>query len=598
MERTVAEHGESSTLITEQSEERVQAKTQVVRETRIPPGLVGEPCEATAWLDDVQCQCLLDTGSQVTCISQSFYQQRLSHRKLHLISDILEVEGAAGQLVPYLGYIKVDVKFRKEECGTNATITTLALVCPDQTYSTKTPLLVGTNVLRQLMGDCKRVGGYKYVEKLQIHANFISAYVVCEEKTKTDIRDAKPMSVRLIVRKPVTISKGDMCEVTGRFHAKTSGNEVTGLIEEPQIQSLPGGLLVRSHLIQVRPRSCAKVKILIHNMAEHAITLQPQRVIAECSLVDWVKPVKVNENYAPDKAKMFTTSQNGRHDEKPVDLNFEDSPVSEQFREHITKRINRETANAFAKNDLDIGHMTGVDHAIELMDHIPFKERTRRVSPADFENLKQHLQDLLAAGIIEESNSPYASPVVLVRKRNGELRMVVDYRKLNNLTKKDAYPLPRIEETFTLLSGSKWFTVLDLKSGYYQLDVREEDCPKTVFTTPFGTWQFKRLPQGLTNSPATFQRTMEKVMAGINLEEVIAFLDDLIIFSDTLEQHEERLMKPNLRVWVEIVTVQMQVLPNVCKISWPCDLCRWYTARSRQDSRSLRLASPNDSERA
>ncbi|KAL1259015.1 hypothetical protein QQF64_009592 [Cirrhinus molitorella] len=101
-----------------------------------------------------------------------------------------------------------------------------------------------------------------------------------------------------------------------------------------------------------------------------------------------------------------------------------------------------------------------------MIDHIPFKERTRRVSPADFEDLKKHLLDLLASEIIEESNSPYASPVVLVRKKNGDLRMVVDYRKLNKLTKRDAYPLPRIEETFTLLSGSKWFSVLDLKSGY------------------------------------------------------------------------------------------------------------------------------------
>lgn len=127
--------------------------------------------------------------------------------------------------------------------------------------------------------------------------------------------------------------------------------------------------------------------------------------------------------------------------------------------------------------------MTGVSHRIELEPHVPFKERTRRVSPADFNDLKRHLQDLLAAGIIEESHSPYASPVVLVRKKNGELRMVVDYRRLNNLTKKDAYPLPRIEETFTVVSGSKWFTVLDLKSGYYQLEVEPCDRPKTAFTS-------------------------------------------------------------------------------------------------------------------
>lgn len=139
--------------------------------------------------------------------------------------------------------------------------------------------------------------------------------------------------------------------------------------------------------------------------------------------------------------------------------------------------------------------------------------------------------------------------------------MVVDYRRLNNLTKKDAYPLPRIEETFTLLSGSKWFTVLHLKSGYYQLEVEPSDRSKTAFTTPFGTWQFRRMPQGLTNSPATFQRTMEKVMAGLNLQEVITFLDDLIVFSDSLEQHEERLMK----VLKRIADFGLKLSPSKCK---------------------------------
>ncbi len=112
--------------------------------------------------------------------------------------------------------------------------------------------------------------------------------------------------------------------------------------------------------------------------------------------------------------------------------------------------------------------------------------------------------------------------------------MVVDYRKLNNLTKRDAYPLLHIEDTFTLLLDSKWFTVLDLKSGYYQLEVEPADRPKTAFTTPFGTWHFRRMPQGLTNSPAAFQQTTEKVMEGIDVQEVVAFLDDLTIFSDSL----------------------------------------------------------------
>lgn len=112
-----------------------------------------------------------------------------------------------------------------------------------------------------------------------------------------------------------------------------------------------------------------------------------------------------------------------------------------------------------------------------------------------------------------------------------------------NLTKKDAYPLPRIEQTFTLLLDSKWLTFLDLKSGYYHLETEPADRPKTAFTTPFGTWQFMRMPQGLTTSPATFQRTMEKVMEVINLQKVVSFLDYLKIFSSSLEEHEERLME-------------------------------------------------------
>lgn len=178
MERTAAENGESSNEKIKQNKETVQMNTQVAQEPLIPPGLVGDPSESAAWLDGVLCQSLIDSGSQVMCISQSFYQQCLSHRKLHTINDILE--GAAGQRVPYLGYITVDVKFPKELCGTHATITALALVCPDQTYSAKIPLLAGTNILLPLIRECRREGGNKYLDRMQIHAKFIAAYMACE----------------------------------------------------------------------------------------------------------------------------------------------------------------------------------------------------------------------------------------------------------------------------------------------------------------------------------------------------------------------------------------------------------------------------------
>lgn len=114
---------------------------------------------------------------------------------------------------------------------------------------------------------------------------------------------------------------------------------------------------------------------------------------------------------------------------------------------------------------------------------------------------------------------------------------------MNNQTIKDAYALPNIEETFAALTGSKWFSVMDLKSGYYQVEMDKEDKHKTAFVTPMGFWKFNRMPQGVTNAPSTFQRVMEKCMGSLVHKEVLVFLDNLIVFADTLEEHECRLMK-------------------------------------------------------
>uniref|UniRef100_A0A3B1IWP2 Gypsy retrotransposon integrase-like protein 1 n=1 Tax=Astyanax mexicanus TaxID=7994 RepID=A0A3B1IWP2_ASTMX len=162
--------------------------------------------------------------------------------------------------------------------------------------------------------------------------------------------------------------------------------------------------------------------------------------------------------------------------------------------------------------------------------------------------------------IIRESESSFASPVVVVKKKSGAIRLCVDYRKLNSQTIKDAYALPNIEETFSALHGSRWFSVMDLKSGYYQVEVEEEDKHKTAFVTPMGFWEFNRLPQGVTNAPSTFQRVMEKCMGTMNLKEVLVFLDDLIVFSDTLEEHESRLM----RVLTKLKDFGLKLSPEKC----------------------------------
>ena len=182
-------------------------------------------------------------------------------------------------------------------------------------------------------------------------------------------------------------------------------------------------------------------------------------------------------------------------------------------------------------------------HHINLHDETPVKQRARPIHPNDIQAVRRHLQEVLDAGIIRESESSYSSPIVVARKKNGDVRLCIDYRRLNLQTVKDAYALPNLEETLKALHGSKWYSVLDLKSGYYQIEMDERDKAKTAFVCPLGFWEFQRMPQGITNAPSTFQRLMEKCMGDMNLKEAIVFLDDIIIFSETPEEHETRLLR-------------------------------------------------------
>jgi len=127
------------------------------------------------------------------------------------------------------------------------------------------------------------------------------------------------------------------------------------------------------------------------------------------------------------------------------------------------------------------GRISKVEYHIHQRDEKPFKQKSRPIHPNDYEAVRKHLQTLLAAGVICESESPYSSPIVVVREKNRDVRLCIDYRKLNSLTIRNAYALPHLEESFSALAGSKWFSVMDLKSGYYQIEMKESDKPKTAF---------------------------------------------------------------------------------------------------------------------
>ena len=144
---------------------------------------------------------------------------------------------------------------------------------------------------------------------------------------------------------------------------------------------------------------------------------------------------------------------------------------------------------------------------------------------------------MLKDGVIEPSNSPWSSPVILVRKKDGSYRFCADYRKLNLVTVKDVYPLPRIDDALSRLEKTRYFSSMDLQSGFWQIEVAPESREKTAFVTPDGLWQFKKMPFGLCNSPASFQRKMDIVLTGLKWNSCLIYLDDVVVFSSTYDEH-------------------------------------------------------------
>ena len=209
----------------------------------------------------------------------------------------------------------------------------------------------------------------------------------------------------------------------------------------------------------------------------------------------------------------------------------------EQARELLLK-----WEHLFVCNNLDLDKTALIKHKIEVMDWVPFKECYQHIPPHMYNNVRAHIQEMLDIGAIWKLHSPCTSAVVLVQIKDGSLRFCIDLRKLNNWTIKDAYSLPHIDETLNSLQGSKWFSSLNLKLGYWQVEMDEEGKPLTMFTVgPLGSYKYKRMPFGFTNAPTTFQRLMETCLGDLNLHWCIIYLDDIVIFSKDLASHLERL---------------------------------------------------------
>lgn len=211
--------------------------------------------------------------------------------------------------------------------------------------------------------------------------------------------------------------------------------------------------------------------------------------------------------------------------------------------EHLEQEMIERFQSVFPK-DLPPGlpPVREVDHKIELEPGAEPPARTPfRMAPTELAELRKQLDELITHGFIQPSKSPYAAPVLFVKKADGSMRMCVDFRALNKQTIKNKYPLPRIEELFDQLIGARYFSKIDLRSGYHQVRIYPDDVPKTGFNTRFGHYEWLVLPFGLTNAPATFMHLMHSIFSSCLDRFVIVFIDDILVYSRTLEQHRTHL---------------------------------------------------------
>ena len=219
------------------------------------------------------------------------------------------------------------------------------------------------------------------------------------------------------------------------------------------------------------------------------------------------------------------------------DLDFTQvAGLSLQETNFLTRHFHERYRDIFSDGSTP-GYVPNVVYHIDTGTHRPLTTRPPRMAYRERPEMTSAMKEMLANQIVRPSNSPWAAPVVLVPKKDGKIRFCVDYRKLNAITRRDSYPLPRIDDALNSLQGASYISSFDVTWGYWNIKIAEQDIPKTAFITPDGLYEFVRMPFGLTNAPATFQRLMDSILAGVKWMSCLVYMDDIIVLSPTFAQH-------------------------------------------------------------
>ena len=312
-----------------------------------------------------------------------------------------------------------------------------------------------------------------------------------------------------------------------------------------------------------------RVLVMVENNENYPVKLKKGSVLGTVVTVKEVEQVNAEDDVADDMAHCVASIQTAVKGQ-PMEREKQLLKALHVNRESITKEevtqleaLVQEYTDVFTIDPSDLCTTDRITHGIETGDQRPIRQPPRRVPFALRDQVNKMVQDMLDRGIIEPSKSPWASPIVLVEKKDGTLRFCVDYRRLNAATKIEVFPLPRIDDSLDMLSKSRYFTTLDLDSGFWQVPMEHRSQEKTAFITHSGLYQFRVMPFGLVNAPSTFQRLMESVLAGLSGETCIVYIDDIIVPGATFQEH-----LGNLRAVLDrLRSASLKLKPKKCNLT-------------------------------
>ena len=425
---------------------------------------------------------------------------------------------------------------------------------------TRIPIL-GTTELTAMIGNTPvKIAGLvsEHVHEIMLGIDWLRQYVSNWNFGKDEVtvkgqvhqltcrRDATKWCRRVLLTEDIVIPPRTQSDVNAKaiYNGRSSCN--TWGTEPREVQ---GGVVVARTLL---PNEMENLPVRVCNVTDRPVRLRKDMLL---SRLEPYQPVE-GTTAAPPKCSQ-STDQSIIQDM----MDKVDPSVPGHIKDQLRQLLNKYSAT-LSKNELDLGSTGLVVHRIDTGDHPPIRQPMRRYPPVHHDEIDRQITAMLEQGVISPAQSPWAANVVLAKKKDGSLRCCIDYRQLNAITRRDAYPVPDTHSCFDALAGSKWFTVLDQRVGYHQIHVQEEDKDKTAFITRRGMFRFEKMPFGLTNAVASFQRLMDLLMSDLNLEICLTYLDDLILFSSTLEEHLERLEK----VLKRLQDANLKLKPSKCFI--------------------------------